>query len=451
MKVSFCGACREVTGSCILVETDECKFLVDCGLFQDDKSKIKNTYRFPFNPLDIDFVLLTHAHIDHCGRLPKLCREGFCGNIYATPATINLAEQMMMDSAKVFLTDKDISPIYFPSDVEAAMKFFSPISYGKNYSINKNIRIRLSDAGHVIGSAIFEVWIKEKGVEKKLVFSGDLGNRNAPIVKDTEIITGADHVFVESTYGTEKHEDRLVGREKLKEEVLKTIENKGILIIPVFALERAQEMIFELKDLFENGGVRIVSVFLDSPLAVRVTDIYKQYKNLFDDDVARLVGYKKDDLFSFDSFKMARKRGDSLKFDRLSGPKIVMAGSGMCNGGRVLDYLKKELPNSKNRLFLISFQAEGTLGRQLSEGEKNVFIGNAKVKVRASVSQTKAFSSHADFPKILDWVREIKNPLPQNVFVLHGEEDSSVALSQALKDETGLNVVVPTYESYYEL
>lgn len=451
MKVSFCGACREVTGSCILVETSDFKFIVDCGLFQDDKSKVKNTYRFPFDPLDIDFVLLTHAHTDHCGRLPKLCKEGFCGNIYATSATIELAEQMMADSAKVFLSDDDIAPIYFPSDVESTMKYFSAVPYGKEYSINKNVRIRLSDAGHILGSAVFEVWVKEEGEEIKLVFSGDLGNDNAPIVKDTELIEGADYVFIESTYGVEKHELRSVGRKKLKEEIEEVVKNKGTLIIPVFALERTQEMIFEIKDLFENGGVRNIPVFLDSPLAVRVTDIYKRHTNLFDDDVKKLVGHKKDDIFSFDSFKMTRKKGDSLKFNRMSNPKIVMAGSGMCNGGRVLDYLKKNLPDSNNRLFIISFQVEGSLGRRLAEGEKNVLIGDKKVKVRANVSKTRAFSSHADFPKILNWVSKIKNPLPRNIFVIHGEEESSIDSARLLKESLNLDAIVPEYGKHYEL
>ncbi|MCK9578104.1 MBL fold metallo-hydrolase [bacterium] len=451
MKVSFCGACREVTGSCILIETESEKFLVDCGLFQDDRSKMKNAYRFPFDPLEIDFVLLTHAHTDHCGRLPKLVKDGFCGNIYATPATIDLAEQMMLDSAKVFLSNEDINPIYFSSDIEATMNFFSPVSYGQEYSINKNIRIRLCDAGHILGSAIFEVWVKEKGKETKLVFTGDLGNANAPIVKDTEFIDGADYVFIESTYGLEKHETREIGRKKLREEILETIKEKGVLVIPVFALERTQEMIFELRNLFESGGVRKIPVFLDSPLAVRVTDIYKKYTNLFDDDIKRIVKHKKDDVFNFDSFKMVRKKGDSIKFQRVQNPKIIMAGSGMCNGGRVLEHLKNNLPIRNNRLFIISFQVEGSLGRSLAEGEKNIIIGEKKVKVRSSVNTTRAFSSHADFPKISDWLSKIKNPHPCNVFVIHGEEENSINMANKLKESYKINTIVPEYGKYYEL
>jgi len=450
MKITFCGACREVTGSCILVETKNTKFLVDCGLFQDDNSKIKNSYSFPFNPLEIDFVLLTHAHTDHCGRLPKLYKEGFRGNIYATSATIDLAEQMMIDSAKVFLTDQDISPIYFPSDIEGTMTCFSVVPYGQNFSINKEVRIKLSDAGHILGSAIFEVWIKEDELEKKLVFSGDLGNPPAPIVKDTEFVDGADFVFIESTYGIKTHEDRSVGRAKLKEEILETIKNRGILLIPVFALERTQEIIFELKNIFENRKVRNVPVFLDSPLAVRVTEIYKKYSGLFDDEAKRIAP-KKSDLFSFDGFKMTRKKGDSLSFGKLPEPKIVLAGSGMCNGGRILDHLKNDLPNAKNRVLIISFQVENSLGRHLADGDKEVVIGEKKVKVRASVSKTEAFSSHADFPRILKWIQKIKNPRPKNVFVIHGDEDYSVESAELLNREAGVETIVPEYGKTYDL
>ncbi|MCK9393581.1 MAG: MBL fold metallo-hydrolase [Candidatus Paceibacterota bacterium] len=450
MKIFFCGACREVTGSCILVETEKIKFIVDCGLFQDDKSKMKNSYSFGFDPSEIDFVLLTHAHTDHCGRLPKLYKEGFRGNIYCTPVTIDLSEQMMIDSAKVFLSDDNINPIYFPLDVEKTMTCFSPVPYGQDYSINKEVRIKLSDAGHILGSAIFEVWIKDGKNEKKLVFSGDLGNSPAPIVKDTEFVNGADVVFIESTYGTKTHMSRELGRSKLKESIVEVIKDKGTLVIPVFALERTQEIIFELKNIFKNENVKEIPVFLDSPLAVRVTDIYRRYSNYFDEEVKKLVG-KKDDLFYFDGFKMTRKKGDSLGFSRLSNPKIVLAGSGMCNGGRVLDHLKKNLPIANNRVLIISFQVEGSLGRKLAEGAKEVIIGEKKVKVRANVSKIEAFSSHADFPRLLAWIRKIKNPSPKNVFVIHGEEDLSVDVAKVLKSDLGLNAIVPEYGKVYEV
>ncbi|MFA5080627.1 MAG: MBL fold metallo-hydrolase [Candidatus Paceibacterota bacterium] len=450
MKISFCGACREVTGSCILVETEKVKFLVDCGLFQDDKSNIKNSYAFPFEPSEIDFVLLTHAHIDHCGRLPKLYKEGFRGNIYCTSATIDLSEQMMIDSAKVFLTDENINPIYFASDVEDIMTCFSPVPYNQDYSINKEVRIKLNDAGHILGSAIFEVWVKEGSQEKKFIFSGDLGNPPAPIVKDPEFVSGADFVFIESTYGMKTHVSRELGRIKLKEEIVETIKNKGTLIIPVFALERTQEIIFELKNIFENENIRSIPVFLDSPLAVRITDIYRRYSNYFDEEVKKLVA-KKDNLFYFDGFKMTRKKGDSLGFSKLSGPKIILAGSGMCNGGRVVGHLKKNLPIASSRVLIISFQVEGSLGRKLADGEKEVLINEKKIKVRANVSKTEAFSSHTDFPKLLNWTRKIKNPLPKNIFIIHGEEDSSIELAETLKNELNIDTIVPEYGKFYEV
>ncbi|MDD5639772.1 MAG: MBL fold metallo-hydrolase [Candidatus Pacebacteria bacterium] len=449
MKISFHGACREVTGSCILVETEKTKFLVDCGLFQNDKSNI-NSYAFPFKPSEIDFVLLTHAHIDHCGRLPKLYKEGFRGNIYCTPATMDLSEQMMIDSAKVFPIDDNIEPIYFVSDVEDTMACFSPVAYNQDYSINKEVRIKLRDAGHILGSAIFEVWVKENGQEKKFVFSGDLGNPPAPIVNDPDFVSGADFVFVESTYGMKAHISRESGRIKLKEEIIEAIKDKGTLIIPVFALERTQEMIFELKNIFENENIENIPVFLDSPLASKITDIYKKYSNYFDEEVKNLVA-KKDNLFYFDGFKIIKSKEDSLDFLKLSGSKIILAGNGMCNGGRVVNHLKKNLPIASSRVLIISFQVEGSLGRKLADGEKEVLINGNIVKVRANISTTKVFSSHTDFPKLLDWIQKIKNPLPRNVFVIHGEEDFSIEIAEKLKAELNINTVVPEYGKFYEV
>lgn len=450
MKISFHGACREVTGSCIMVETEDTKFIVDCGLFQDNESKFKNSVFSGFDPLDIDFVLLTHAHIDHCGRIPKLYKEGFRGNIYCSEPTIELANQMMLDSAKVFMARESMTPIYFLSDVEDVMSCFTSVPYGQEFSINKNVRIRLNDAGHVLGSAIFEVWIKEGKEEKKLVFSGDLGNPPTPILKDTEFIEGADYVFVESTYGTKTHIPRKEGIARLKEKIVEIIGKQGVIMLPVFALERTQEMIVELKSIFEKGDVKDIPVFLDSPLALRVTNIYKRYQNYFDKKKKKGLN-KKEDLFYFNNFKIAKKKGDQKKFLRIPGPKIVMAGSGMCDGGRIVDYLKKYLSKKENELLIISFQAENSLGRQLADGAKDIKIGDKRIKVRANVSKIQAFSSHADHPKIMSWIKKIKNPLPQGVFVVHGEEESSLGLADSISNELKLNAIVPNYNEDYEI
>jgi metallo-beta-lactamase family protein len=449
MKVSFCGACREVTGSCILIETEDNKFIVDCGLFQDNDSEFRNKVSFDFNPFDIDFVLLTHAHVDHCGRIPKLFKEGFMGDVYCSYPTVDLANQMMLDSAKVFTVREHGIPLYFPSDVEKAIANFKGVPYDQEYAISSNIRIRLRDAGHILGSAIFEVWVKENGKETKLVFSGDLGNPPAPIVKDTDFVDEADYIFVESTYGDKIHIPREEGRRMLKEKMMEVIARKGVMIMPVFALERTQEMIVELKTLFEKNNLKNIPVFLDSPLASRVTNVYKKYDSFFDEE-SRKISKKKCDLFYFDNFTISRKKGDQKNFFRHSGSKLVMAGSGMCEGGRVLDYLKKYLPKKDTEVLIVSFQAEGSLGRKILEGEREVEIGEKKVKIRAGVSKIQAFSSHADQPKIINWIRKIKKA-PKKIFIVHGEEEVSEKLSQVIRDKLRLETLVPVYGEKYEL
>ncbi|MDD4409198.1 MAG: MBL fold metallo-hydrolase [Candidatus Pacebacteria bacterium] len=450
MKVSFHGACREVTGSCILVETSDVKFIVDCGLFQDEDSEFRNMISFDFNPFDIDFVLLTHAHVDHCGKIPKLFKEGFMGNVYCSYPTVDLANQMLLDSAKVFTMREGGTPLYFPSDVEKAIENFKAVPYDQEYSITNNIRIRLKDAGHILGSAIFEVWIREGKREVKLVFSGDLGNPPAPIVKDTDLIDGADYVFIESTYGDKVHLSRDNGRKLLEEKIIEGIKNDAVMIMPVFALERTQEMIVELKRIFEKGHIKNIPVFLDSPLASRVTNVYKKYESFFDEEAKR-ISKKKKDLFYFENFKISKKKGDQASFLKHSGAKFVMAGSGMCDGGRVLDYLKKYLPKKNTELLIISYQAENSLGRKLMEGESEVDIGKKRVRVRANVSKIQAFSSHADSLKLVDWIGEIKKPNPKTIFINHGDGISSEVLSNNIKEKFDLNTLIPDYGEEYEL
>ncbi|HOF44791.1 MAG TPA: MBL fold metallo-hydrolase, partial [Candidatus Pacearchaeota archaeon] len=306
MKISFNGACKEVTGSCILIETGSTKFLVDCGMFQG-KSYYKNIEDFPFDPEDIDFVLLTHAHLDHCGRLPKIFMEGFRGRIYSTLPTRDLAEIILLDALNVSRIEKKpfVHPLCQEGDIKQLMRFFTCLDYGNKRKINDNIEIRLRDAGHILGSAIFEVWIKEDGITKKLVFSGDLGNMSNPIVKDHEFIDSADLLFIESTYGNRLHESKKMGETILIQEVKNTINKNGVLMIPVFSLERTQEMLYRLNSFFEEQKISGVNVFLDSPLAMKATNIYKQYIDFFDKEAKELI-FKGDDIFDFKGFKMVK-------------------------------------------------------------------------------------------------------------------------------------------------
>jgi len=446
MRVSFHGACREVTGSCVLIKTGKTNFLVDCGMFQDEKALFKNEEDFAFNPAEIDFVLLTHSHIDHCGRLPKLYREGFKGKIYCTEPTREISRAMLLDSANIFLKDKKISPIYFEDDVWGLMPHFHCLPYNKEIEAASDVRVKLRDAGHVLGSAIFEVWSNGK----KIVFSGDLGNYPAPIVQDPEIVKGADILFLESTYGYGFHEPREVGRKKLKQAIIDTADRKGILMIPVFALERTQEIIFELKQLLTKGEIPCLPVFLDSPLASQVTDIYRKFSFLFDQEAMQLMG-RGEDLFAFRGLKFVKKPNQAGKISKTKGGKIIMAGSGMCDGGRIRNYLKSNLSVSKNKLLLVSFQAEGTLGRLLAQGAKEVKIDREKVKVRAEVSSLSSFSSHADQGQLVEWTSKIKNPFPQLIFLNHGEESSSLTLKSVLEKELKANCCLPEFQKEYNL
>ncbi|HNP79247.1 MAG TPA: MBL fold metallo-hydrolase [Candidatus Pacearchaeota archaeon] len=444
MKISFHGACREVTGSCILVETEKTKFLVDCGMFQDEETYFKNE-TFSFNPSEIDFVLLTHAHIDHCGRLPKLYREGFRGKIYCTEATRQISTVMMMDSAKVFLKEKEHSPLYFESDVSEIANQFFVIDYNKETKVSSDVKIKLRDAGHVIGSAVFEVFAENK----KIVFSGDLGNSSSPIVRNPEIVEGADCLFIESTYGAIFHESRDSGREKLKQIINEVNKNNGVLMMPVFALERSQEMIFEIKNFLVKGKISPIPVYLDSPLAIKITDIYREFFHLFDEDASSLMK-KGEDVFDFRGLKYIRKPNQSRKISKTKGAKIVLAGSGMCEGGRIGDYLKRHLGNSKNKLVLVSFQVKGTLGNLLASGAQSIKIDKQNIRVKAEVISIRAFSSHADQGQVISWIGNIKKPKPKKVFIIHGEEESNIALEEKIK-EMGLKCIIPVYDRIYEI
>jgi metallo-beta-lactamase family protein len=454
MKISFHGATSEVTGSCMLVETKKNKFLVDCGMFQGSRfAREENFEPWPFDPAEIDFILLTHAHIDHCGRLPKLYQDGFKGKIYSTNPTKELAEIILLDSAKVMKEEAmkhGFRILFKDKDVYGVMGLFWGMNYGVIEKITPTVSIRFRDAGHILGSAIIEIWVKEGLTKKKLVCSGDLGNHPAPIVRDTEMIDGADAVIIESTYGGRIHEPTEMRTTLLRQAILDSIGRGGVLMIPVFALERTQEVLYELNYLSETRQIPKVPVFLDSPLAINALDIYKRYTQLFDDESRKRIE-SGDDLFKFEGLQLTRTVDQSKKINKVSPPKVILAGSGMSNGGRILHHLKLYLPNEKNHLLIISYQAEGTLGRKLRDGAKNVLIDNEKVRVKAKVSAIGSYSSHADQPKLLHWLKNISKPKPKLVFVVHGEEKSSLMLEDGIKEKLKLPTQIPERGKIYEI
>ncbi len=453
MKISFHGACQEVTGSCILIETQSLKFLVDCGIFQGQHFASKrNLEKFSFDPKTIDFVLLTHAHLDHCGRLPKLFKEGFLGKIYCTEPTADFAEIMLADSARVILEEakrNNIQPLYRESDVLEMIRHFEPLPYREIKKIADSIKIKMIDAGHILGSAIFEVWITEKGKEKKLVFSGDLGNPPAPIVRDTEFINDADLVFVESTYGGKIHEKSSERLKLLHQAIIDSVGSGGVLMIPAFALERTQEVLYELNYLAENKKIPYVPIFVDSPLAIKATAVYKKYVDMYDQQSQELI-MKGDDLFNFPGLKYTASTQESKSINTTPPPKVILAGSGMCVGGRMPHHLKFNLANPKNHLLIVSYQAEGSLGRELLNGAKLVIIDEEKIKVKAKVSAIGGYSSHADHPKLLNWLGKITSPKPSKIFIVHGEEAGNEALASDIKNKLKIASQIPEYGQVYQ-
>lgn len=454
MKISFHGASQEVTGSCILVELDQTRFLVDCGMFQGNQSYKKNFEPFAFDPKSIDFVLLTHAHIDHSGRLPRLVSQGFKGQIFCTPPTAELANLMQLDSAKIFLFEQNKSaqePLYYDYDVAVTKNLFAPLSYGEEKIIKKGTKVIARDAGHILGSCIFEVFVNDQGKEKKLVFSGDLGNSPSVILKDLETISGADYVFVESTYGNGVHEARESGTKKLKEIIEQVFKEKTNLIVPVFALERIQEILYDLNIMAEQEEIPYLPIFLDSPLAIKAIDIYRKYTKSYFNKSANDRVKSGDDIFDFKGLKLTASIKESMAIEKVRPPKIVLSGGGMINGGRIRGYIDDYVVSPRNHILLVSYQAEGTLGRELLDGAKKIKVGKSNVPVRSKISAIFSFSSHADQPRLLDWLDKISNPKPKKIFILHGEPEASVVLAELVGKKIGVEAEVSEPDKLYEI
>jgi metallo-beta-lactamase family protein len=450
MEISFLGACGTVTGSMYLITTDKKrKILVDSGIFQGEWEDLNHS-SFPFDPYEIDYVILTHAHLDHIGRLPKLVKEGFEGKILGTPATLDLARIILMDAAKLqseeFETQKKRNdrkgietrePLYTLEDAIATMSYFKPISgYDKEIEILEGVTITWRDAGHILGSAFLEMTIDGH----KLVFSGDLGNRNKPIIRDPESIKMKDSelIVVESTYGSRLHKSIEESKEELLNALKETLP-KGNVVIPSFAIERAQDLLYYIREFKEEGLLsKDVKVFLDSPLAISATNIFRAHKECFDDEARELLKQKRD-LFSFPNLFFTRSKEASMEINNIKSGAIIIAGSGMCTGGRIKHHLKHNLWREECAVIFVGYQAAGTLGRRIVDGEEEVEIYGETVKVNAKIYTINGFSAHADQQEILDWVSSVdKNT---KVVVTHGEEVERDALAEKLK-ELGFNEIL---------
>ena len=446
IKLKFCGGAGIVTGACYLLETPKTKILVDCGMFQGSRfSEILNEDKFPFDPKEIDAVLLTHAHIDHIGRLPKLLKEGFKGKIFGTPPTIDFARALLADAEHIMRIEAEKEgwqPIYSLKDVDAVFPLTEMIGYEQTIQISEDLSCRFQNAGHILGSSIIEVFIiKEDGSKTKVVFSGDLGNSPAPLLNKTKDIAEADYVIIESAYGDRMHGSRDETQGILEDVVEETIKAGGVLIIPSFATERTQELLYELNKLVENGKIPRVPVFIDSPLAIKITEIYKKYPEFYNREAVQLIK-SGDEIFNFPGLKFSETIEQSKQINAVHPPKIIVAGSGMSHGGRVLYHEKLYLPDPKSAILMIGYQIAGSIGRRLLDGEQIVRIHGADVHVRARVIQVSGYSAHADQKQLIQWIEPMRLSL-KKVFVVQGEENASSVFAELVMDKLAVSAVAP--------
>jgi metallo-beta-lactamase family protein len=440
-KVGFFGAVDAVTGSNFLFEVNGKRIMIDCGLFQGDKfSDERNHEKFLIDPSSVDVLLVTHAHIDHIGRIPKFVREGFKGVIYSTPPTEELTQIMLLDTVSILqreATRDGRSPIYVESDVRDTMKLWRTHEYYAPFEVMPQVQCEFKDAGHMLGSSM--MFLTVNGT--LMVFTGDLGNSPAPLLRDTDSIAGATYLLMESVYGDRNHEGREERKEILREAVAHSIATGGVLLIPAFSIERTQELLFELNELVEHHKLPEVKIYVDSPLAIKATEIYKRSDKYFNKETQHIIK-SGDDVFKFPRLFFTETKQESMEIWETKGPKVIMAGSGMLNGGRIVHHMKHYAGDPNNAILLSGYQAVGTPGRRISEGERNITINGEHISVKAKVSTLHGYSGHKDMDHLVEFAEKGRETL-KKVFVTIGEPKSSMFLAQRLRDYVGLNAVVP--------
>ena len=466
MKIKFCGAASGVTGSCHLISTDQHRILLDCGMFQGGKEmERQNRAPFPFDPAEIECVVLSHAHIDHCGRLPLLVKRGFRGPIYATDATADLLGVMLRDSAHIHETDakwdskraeragrEPVEPLYTMEDAEEAIKLVVPKRYDQLFEINDQMKVVFDDAGHILGSAIIELFTEEDGNTTKLVFSGDIGMPERPILNDPTQIKKADVLMMETTYGGRTHESNAVSISRLIDIAVKTVQRGGNVIIPSFAVGRTQELLYEFNKVYDGTGpahdiLKNVPVYVDSPMAAQATEVFMKNAQAYDEETREYIVLGDHPLeFEGLKFTLTSEQSQRLNLDRK--PKIILSASGMCDAGRIRHHLKHNLWDSKNSIVFVGYQAEGTLGRRLLEGEKNVTLFGEEIAVRAQIHNLEGFSGHADQPELYRWLCGFEEK-PGKIFLVHGEEESKRAFADYVYVNKGWDChVVEGFEEF---
>ena len=459
MKIKFLGAARTVTGSCYIIETDQARFAIDCGMHQgSDSIERRNLDTTPYDPARIDFFIITHAHIDHSGLLPRMTQNGFRGSIYATEPTGDLLKILLLDSAHIQEVEAagknkrlqrtgskaDATPLYTTQDAEAVTPFIKTRKYDEIFSPAPGISVRFQDAGHILGAAMVELFVEENGETSKLVFSGDIGRPNQLLMKDPSSMRQADFLFMESTYGNRNHKGEQESLEELAEAIRYSYKNGEKVVIPAFAVERTQEILYSLHLLLRDGKLpKDMPVYLDSPLAIKATEIFRRYRSYLDGDTQTLLKNGEDPLH-LPNLKLSTTTAESIRINETREPAIVISASGMCNAGRIKHHLRHNLWRPGASIVFVGFQAEGTPGRKIVDGAKKIRIYNEDIAVAAKVFTINGFSAHAGQDQLLDWLKDFQTKTMQ-VFLVHGEFSAQDHLATLIREKFGLSVTIPEY------
>jgi len=457
MKVEFLGGVRTVTGSATLLEKGSLKWLVDCGMFQGNKeNEERNWDLHPYHARNLSFVLLTHAHIDHSGLIPKLVKEGFRGRVICTQATLDLCEVMLQDSGHIQEMEaewenrkgrragkREAIPLYTMKDAEKCLRSFKAVNYGEIIQVADGVKVRFQDAGHILGSAIVEIWVEEGGEEKKLIFSGDLGNSDQPLIRDPSIIEKGDFLWLESTYGDRLHKTRGETVQELLKIIQEAIAHQAKVVIPAFAVERTQNIIYTLGQFIRKGAIPPIPIYIDSPLAISATEIFKRNSDCFDQETKALLSGGENPL-DIPGIVYTKTTEESKAINEDPRPGIIVSASGMCDSGRIKHHLKHHLWREASHIVIIGYQAEGTIGRRIVDGAKRVRLFGEEIAVKAHIHTLGGFSAHADQKGLLDWFSHLHHP-GLEVFVNHGEEKISMKLAQLLRDQFKVQTTVPQW------
>ncbi|MEN8144338.1 MAG: MBL fold metallo-hydrolase [Gemmatimonadota bacterium] len=467
MHLQFWGAAREVTGSMHLLTVGRHKLLLDCGLYQGRRKKaFERNRNLPFRASEIDAVVLSHAHIDHSGSLPTLVRDGFKGRIHATPATRSLCEHMLRDAA--YIQESDVryvnrrrkregrtpfEPLYTGKDAAAALRRFKPEPYFETFEPVPGVRVRFLEAGHILGSAVVVLDLTEGERQARLVFSGDIGRRGLPILRDPQVAEGADAVIIESTYGDRSHLPASEARELLRDCAQTAFDSGGKLLVPAFALGRTQEVVYRLNQLWEDGELPRIKVFVDSPLAVKVTDVFRAHPECYDENMRKAMLEESDkDPLGFECLRYVRSVEESKQLNSSPEPAVVISASGMCEAGRILHHLRNHATSPNTTILFVGYQAEHTLGRRLLEGRREVRIFGQPIEIRARVERANNYSAHADREGLLDWARgTMESGSVKRFFVVHGEERVAETFADSLTELGAPRVDVPERGQKFQL